>query len=537
MKKFYFQCLFTFIALIGLTLEATSQCDAGILTTTTEVTVNSGETFNIMAINVTQPAMPGGYGFIFDNSNTNGTGGLGIEFILSGTMTNENFNSTLGGLFTQNNLPPFEGTWVLRGAAYTDISDAFGTICSITEDSLVVNFVTVVLPCEAGTLVTTGTVEVGDGDTFDLDVEGESIPVLGTYAWAFDNTNTNGTGGIEAPLTLISQNGEATLDNDLSGVLSANSLPPLEGTWIVRGLVFSDNALNDLCSVTADSLTVIFGEPDTTCFSGQLLTIGTETLCGVESNFTVMVQDVNPPSGGGFGFLLENSNTGGRGGPNIDFVLANVSEAEDINANLSGLLSSNSLPPLEGAWVIKSTSFSDANNPGASTCSVSADSLILVFSSDIDLSLINEGNTEIVPQIIGGIQPFSYDWSNGETTQVATNLSDGDLTLVITDAVGCISESTINLLNTSVEDIPGLLTFELGPNPTFDRTQLQLQFEKEQQLVISILSLDGRVSDVLVNEKSNGGSYDLDLTDYSAGTYLLHIRTDQGQYGSRVVKQ
>ncbi len=536
MKKFYFHCLFTCIAAIGFVLEANAQCEAGVLLTTTEVTVNTGETFNVMVENEVIP-LSGGYGFIFDNTNTNGTGGLDGEFILSGTTTDENFDSNIGGLLTGNGFPPFEGTWIIRGAAYSDQADAFGSICSTTADSIIVNFITVAVPCEAGILVTTGTIDVPDGETFDLEATEASIPTLGTYAWLFDNTNTNGTGGIGAPLTLGSFGSTSTLDNDLAGVLSGNNFPILEGTWVVRGMVFNDTGFMDLCSVTADSLIVVFGEPDTTCISGQLLTTGTETLCGADANFTVMATESSPPSGGGFGYLIENTNTDGSGGPNIDFVFANVSETEDLNADLSGLLSSNSLPPLQGAWVVKAVSFSNASNPGTTTCSISSDSLIIVFSPDIELSLNNQGNTEVIPDISGGVAPFSYVWSNGETTEIATDLSDGDLSLVVTDAAGCTSESTISLLNTSVEDIPGLLSYELGPNPTIDRSILELRFEKEQQLSISILSLDGRVSKVLVNEKSTGGSYNLDLTDYSAGTYILHIVTDQGQYGSRIIKQ
>lgn len=46
----------------------------------------------------------------------------------------------------------------------------------------------------------------------------------------------------------------------------------------------------------------------------------------------------------------------------------------------------------------------------------------------------------------GGVQPFSYSWSNGQTTQIATNLAAGSVQCTITDANGC----TLNLLGNPI---------------------------------------------------------------------------------------
>ena len=39
--------------------------------------------------------------------------------------------------------------------------------------------------------------------------------------------------------------------------------------------------------------------------------------------------------------------------------------------------------------------------------------------------------------LVGGIAPFAYNWSNGETTQTATGLSAGTYTVTVTDNSGC----------------------------------------------------------------------------------------------------
>lgn len=46
----------------------------------------------------------------------------------------------------------------------------------------------------------------------------------------------------------------------------------------------------------------------------------------------------------------------------------------------------------------------------------------------------------------GGIQPYSFHWSNGATTQVVTNVPPGTYSLTVTDAAGCMGTATATIL-------------------------------------------------------------------------------------------
>lgn len=540
MIKIYIQIVLAGLLTFSVGTQALAQCEAGELQTITAVSVPFGASFDVMAINEVIPAN-GAYGWSFDNSNTDGGGALGGLFILPELTTSESFDNNLGGILSSNDFPLLTGTWVVKGVAMTDSADPFTTTCSVTIDSLIVTFEDIdAALCQAGDLQTTGMIQVADQETFDLMTINEVLPPEpGGYGWSLDNTYTDGTGGIDTFILLPGTATAIQADNDLGGLLSFFGLPPLEGTWIFRGVTFTD--VNDpeasTCSITADSLIVVFGEIDQTCSEGQLLTIGTEVLCGNEQ-ITVTATDFESPTGGGFAYLFQNSVTGGTGALGQDFPLVGVTGNDLIDLDLGGALSLNNFPPFEGTWVLKTLSYTDPNNVVGSACGISEDSLILVFSPELDVELVNAENIEIMSNITGGIPPYSYDWSDGQTTASAMDLEDGVLTLLVTDDAGCITESSIVLENTSVEDIDGLLSYQLGPNPTNGITQLDFRLESKQRMTISISAIDGSTpSTVLVNEFSSGGLFSLDLSEYSSGIYLLHISTEQGQYASRVVKQ
>jgi len=102
--------------------------------------------------------------------------------------------------------------------------------------------------------------------------------------------------------------------------------------------------------------------------------------------------------------------------------------------------------------------------------------------------------------------PYSYFWNNGQTTQVATGLHEGNITVIVSDG-GCTATASVNVGN-----IP-------GPNAAF--------FANPKILTV----MDGPVSFI---DESNGSVINWDWTlgdgSTSAITQFTHAYPDTGKY-------
>ena len=72
---------------------------------------------------------------------------------------------------------------------------------------------------------------------------------------------------------------------------------------------------------------------------------------------------------------------------------------------------------------------------------------ISVFGTDVVCGAGNTGSASV--NIIQGVAPITYLWSNGETTSTISNLADGTYSVTVTDANGCedTGMTTINVID------------------------------------------------------------------------------------------
>lgn len=90
------------------------------------------------------------------------------------------------------------------------------------------------------------------------------------------------------------------------------------------------------------------------------------------------------------------------------------------------------------------------------SCEVSASSMFQVneigFATNpviVDVACKGETNGSIELEINSGTTPFTYLWSNGETTASLNNLMAGDYAFTVTDAIGCSAMNAIVVIEPS----------------------------------------------------------------------------------------
>jgi hypothetical protein len=114
------------------------------------------------------------------------------------------------------------------------------------------------------------------------------------------------------------------------------------------------------------------------------------------------------------------------------------------------------------------------------TCPEQSDAVIIFFSTALQdqAQLVNpvcgQNNGSINTTISGGISPYTYSWSNAQTTEDIFNIFAGQYTLTVTDAGGCISQFNYNLGNLGGPEILSSVTNVLCPGQSTGEIDIKI---------------------------------------------------------------
>ena len=131
----------------------------------------------------------------------------------------------------------------------------------------------------------------------------------------------------------------------------------------------------------------------------------------------------------------------------------------------------------------------------------------------------------------GGTTPYTYLWSNGETTASIENLDGGEYHLTLTAANGCTIESSAIVDVQLAANEADALGLKLFPNPVKDHLFLELDaaFSLKEVSVFDVLG--GSVS---AEYEISGDRVEV-LFDkgIEAGVYFLQVTLSDGKKGLR----
>ncbi|MFC4636652.1 Ig-like domain-containing protein, partial [Dokdonia ponticola] len=331
----------------------------------------------------------------------------------------------------------------LSAGVYTVSVTIDGTVCLAVEQS-----VTITEPTSPVGVSISSTDETGPGlnnGTATANPTGGVPPY--TYVWS--------NGEMTQTITGLSPNTYNVTVTDANGCEAMNTVTVNQGSC--QNLAITTSATNVSCNGfsdgTASSNTTGGVGPFTYSWSNGATT---EDITGlVAGTYTVTVTDgftnctaqstvtVNEPS------VLS-------GGIAVNNVLCHAEDTGSLNLTVSGgtfpytfdwsngETTEDIIDVVAGAYSVLVT---DANG-----CTITVNATVMQPNTPVtgDVTTTNEngataddGTATVVAS--GGTPPYTYLWSNGETTPMITDLDSGDYTITVTDANGCTYVETVTV--------------------------------------------------------------------------------------------
>ena len=168
------------------------------------------------------------------------------------------------------------------------------------------------------------------------------------------------------------------------------------------------------------------------------------------------------------------------------------------------------------------------------SCGITEVSFTVVVS-DIELSASTKASNSITGSgsidvtVEGGIEPYTYSWASGETTEDITNLFTGSYELTVTDANGCSIVETFNVEGVLSNKEKLQNTFSCFPNPV--KNTLTISTKNAELKSLYLYDLTGTLIQVfrLTQEET-----EVDVSQLSAGAYYL--KSAIGDSGYKLIK-
>ncbi|MEL6254989.1 MAG: T9SS type A sorting domain-containing protein [Bacteroidota bacterium] len=139
----------------------------------------------------------------------------------------------------------------------------------------------------------------------------------------------------------------------------------------------------------------------------------------------------------------------------------------------------------------------------------------------------------------GGTPPYTYSWSNGESTAFIDSLSSASYSLTITDANNCVFTDSVQLGQWAVgienEFEAAISQLRISPNPSNGIFMLDLELSKRQELSLEVLDLQGKLLFAKSFPQSQILQEEILLDHLGSGLYFVRISSSLGSTSRKLM--
>jgi hypothetical protein len=135
----------------------------------------------------------------------------------------------------------------------------------------------------------------------------------------------------------------------------------------------------------------------------------------------------------------------------------------------------------------------------------------------------------------GGIPPYSYEWTTGDTTATVTGLEPGGYVVWVTDSIGCTATQSVAVaIASSIQEIKAADLFSIYPNPVHAQLFVELA-DGITEAAIEVIAISG--SEVIYTGPITQQTTMLDVSDWHNGLYIVKLTTSDGCFGQTILVQ
>lgn len=224
----------------------------------------------------------------------------------------------------------------------------------------------------------------------------------------------------------------------------------------IIGLASMDECLEPYCDVTVD-----LDQNDDSGVTGNNFEIG--IVCSLPINITdddieinselehidsIQIQIIGSNVNESLELLNSNNTiTSGEGTPMLTIINNGSSTIQDFENAMLEVVYNNSSSSMSNTYItieVVAYAYDAVSTPAYATIIVGESEVSINFEEN-GISCFGNGDGELIATPIGGVAPYSFLWSNNQTSNNITNLFSNNYQITVTDKYGCSETESILL--------------------------------------------------------------------------------------------